>query len=563
MVERLIQTIKRRLAVLDIDPNWTQTTLSNRLANIIENIRLIPNATTKTSPFEAHFGRKPNTKISNIITTPSHKNLSYNKLRYNCLDKKILKHDVLTNEELWKHDGLSEDDLDISYKDPENPNPINIESDESDNVPLRQCTSSQKSPRKITPSELHFTIGDKTTKIIANKRNIARKTLTRKAKEPRPTLAPQLNIIPDGTITNYTPHTITIDTPLRKNTVIRKNDIAITTETKPRLIHTVACKTVGEYKRNKEKIRKFCLEEERNKARQQESEKTGQSKWTHESIKQLAQTNQIQQQRGSKRKQTPSPSTSKKPTKRTTPTNKSPTQAPLTKRTRQQPTFNLRAQQAAMNYAAESKKPQQKTQSKTVHFVDNIDKDTVIYNIESEIETNLPFKIITSSSERIFTDLDTSPNQEPQQTQSEDELQSECPISIIPAPKREAEDDQQLHTEPNTVSAAPKQPKVVFLDTPQGEDNPEYPKETSKNANIDNESPTTLIQVEQEEYISDPTVTHTEQDPSTTPEGDPETTSATSPNTQSCETPSGTSSVYATPPVSPNAYIHVDQHSSD
>ena len=47
MVERLIQTIKRRLAVLDIEPNWSISTLTNRLANIIENIRLIPNTTTK------------------------------------------------------------------------------------------------------------------------------------------------------------------------------------------------------------------------------------------------------------------------------------------------------------------------------------------------------------------------------------------------------------------------------------------------------------------------------------------------------------------------------------
>ena len=64
------------------------------------------------------------------------------------------------------------------------------------------------------------------------------------------------------------PHTITIDTLLRENTVIRKNDIAIASETKPiiepkpRLIHMVACKTVEEYKRNQEKIRKFCLEAE-------------------------------------------------------------------------------------------------------------------------------------------------------------------------------------------------------------------------------------------------------------------------------------------------------------
>ena len=302
MVERLIQTIKRRLAVLDIDSKWTQTTLSQRVANIIENIRLIPNATTKTSPFEAHFGRKPNTEISNIITKPSHKNLTYKKLRSICLDKKILKHDVLTNEEMWRYDGLSEDNLDIAYKEPENPTPISIDSDESDNMPLRP-----RSPRKITPSEIHFTIGDKTTKLVVNKRNVAKKIITRKTKEPRPTPAPQWNIIPDGTITNYTPHTITVDTPLRKNTVIRKSDIAIATETKPRLIHMVACKTVGEYKRNQEKIRKFCLEEARNNAssnQQQNQGPSAESIWTKEKVKKLAQANQQQQQRTPKKKST-------------------------------------------------------------------------------------------------------------------------------------------------------------------------------------------------------------------------------------------------------------------
>ena len=74
------------------------------------------------------------------------------------------------------------------------------------------------------------------------------------------------------------PHTITLDTDNRKIAVIRKNDLAIVTETIPgktepktRLIHMVACKMVGEYKRNQEKIRKFCLEEKAEQARQQEA----------------------------------------------------------------------------------------------------------------------------------------------------------------------------------------------------------------------------------------------------------------------------------------------------
>ena len=102
MVERLIQTIKRRLAVLDIDPNWSNTTLANQLANIIENIRLTPNTTTKISPFEAHFGRKPNTEISNITTKTSHNNLTYKNLTKYCLDKKLLTQNALTMEEIWK-----------------------------------------------------------------------------------------------------------------------------------------------------------------------------------------------------------------------------------------------------------------------------------------------------------------------------------------------------------------------------------------------------------------------------------------------------------------------------
>ena len=178
MVERLIQTIKRRLAVFDIDPDWSNTTPANRLVNIIENIGLIPNTTTKISPFEAHFGRKPNTEISNITTKASHKNLTYKNLTKYCLDKKLLKKNAFTIEESWKLDGESEDDLDIRYRSgsddeghqsPPLPNtvptgnqyqPEVLTSDDSENVPLAIAPRSRNSPRKIYPSEIHFTIED-------------------------------------------------------------------------------------------------------------------------------------------------------------------------------------------------------------------------------------------------------------------------------------------------------------------------------------------------------------------------------------------------------------------
>ena len=123
----------------------------------------------------------------------------------------------------------------------------------------------------MTPDNLTIAFGDKTSLLINKTKQVARKTLMRRAPEPWGTLKPLWNIIPDGTIADYTPTTISIDTHSRTNTRIRKSYLAIATETyqkptpppqtqetKPRLMHFVACKTVREYIKNREKIRKFC-----------------------------------------------------------------------------------------------------------------------------------------------------------------------------------------------------------------------------------------------------------------------------------------------------------------
>ena len=216
----------------------------------------------------------------------------------------------------------------------------------------------------------------------------------------------------------------------------------------------VACKTVGEYKRNQEKIRKFCLEEARNNAKQQKSEMPGNSKWTHENIKQLAQSNQRQQQRGSKRKPTSSSPTANKSAKRRTSMTKSPPLTPAKKKTRQQPSFNTMAQQAAINYSPASNNSKQKAHNKSVHFIDDTESnETVVYNIDSDPDTTLPFKIIAPSSDKMFTQSSTLPTDETQYTNAEEEQFPECPISIIPAPQKNAEDEQQIHMDqPSTVS---------------------------------------------------------------------------------------------------------------
>ena len=76
MVKRLIQTLKRLLALIDIDEKWSKETLANKISAIIENIKLIPNTINKITPFEAHFGRNPNTQASSVVAYLNKSNLS-------------------------------------------------------------------------------------------------------------------------------------------------------------------------------------------------------------------------------------------------------------------------------------------------------------------------------------------------------------------------------------------------------------------------------------------------------------------------------------------------------
>ena len=51
-----------------------------------------------------------------MLTKPSTKNLSYHKLKSRCLDKQLLELDTLTQEDMWRLDGKSEDELDIQNR---------------------------------------------------------------------------------------------------------------------------------------------------------------------------------------------------------------------------------------------------------------------------------------------------------------------------------------------------------------------------------------------------------------------------------------------------------------
>ena len=62
LVERSIQTIKRKLGTEKLDPNFKN--LESTLQQVIDDIRKTKRSTLKLSPFELHFGRKLNTEFS-------------------------------------------------------------------------------------------------------------------------------------------------------------------------------------------------------------------------------------------------------------------------------------------------------------------------------------------------------------------------------------------------------------------------------------------------------------------------------------------------------------------
>ena len=64
LLERCIQTIKRKLGTMQLDPNFED--IQTAVESFLEDIRISRHSILKKSPFELHFGRTPNTEWSNF-----------------------------------------------------------------------------------------------------------------------------------------------------------------------------------------------------------------------------------------------------------------------------------------------------------------------------------------------------------------------------------------------------------------------------------------------------------------------------------------------------------------
>ena len=106
LVERTIQTIKRRLGVMLLDENVTSIKLC--LSTILRDLRWSKQKTIKMSPFEAHFGRLPKTEFK-ILSDRFLQNSDR-------LDKEHLERSALTASQLKKRIDQSRDNLKIVRK---------------------------------------------------------------------------------------------------------------------------------------------------------------------------------------------------------------------------------------------------------------------------------------------------------------------------------------------------------------------------------------------------------------------------------------------------------------
>ena len=110
LVERLIQTIKNLLACIKT-ATQKQFNLKASKNSIIYQLRICRQKTINISSFEAHFGRKPNTPLSNISTELDPSSLMYKRLFNKYLDMETVRWEELISEENWDVDARSDIEL--------------------------------------------------------------------------------------------------------------------------------------------------------------------------------------------------------------------------------------------------------------------------------------------------------------------------------------------------------------------------------------------------------------------------------------------------------------------
>ena len=114
LVERPFQTIKNRFACIKEEKLPTRDIhVKLALKIIIHQLRLCKQRTTNTSPFEAQFGRKPNTPLSVIATKTNLLNPTYNNIINHYLDEDTVMPEEILPDDKWVNGYRSDIEVEI------------------------------------------------------------------------------------------------------------------------------------------------------------------------------------------------------------------------------------------------------------------------------------------------------------------------------------------------------------------------------------------------------------------------------------------------------------------
>ena len=86
---------------MKLDSKSTTFTIKEAIKSIVYQLRVCKQKTTNVTPFQAHFGRKPNTPLSNISTSPKSTNLSYENILHHYLDADTVPVEVYLDDNGW------------------------------------------------------------------------------------------------------------------------------------------------------------------------------------------------------------------------------------------------------------------------------------------------------------------------------------------------------------------------------------------------------------------------------------------------------------------------------
>ena len=86
---------------MKLDSRNNTSAIKEAIKSIIYQLRICKQKTTNVTPFQAHFGRKPNTPLSNISTISKSSNLSYENILHHYLDADTVPVEDYLEENGW------------------------------------------------------------------------------------------------------------------------------------------------------------------------------------------------------------------------------------------------------------------------------------------------------------------------------------------------------------------------------------------------------------------------------------------------------------------------------